>query len=358
MITEPDGIEVVATRAHAASLASPPLLILESLTEFLDARELGSGPLSWLRIGDGQSNLTYRIQRDGLDVVLRRGPRPPHPRSTHDMVREARIQRLVGAAGVPVPQILAVGDDESVLGVTFYLMGFLDGEVVTTAVPSALEGSRRELVFAAVDALADLHRIDVTQGELAKLGRPDGYLERQVRLFSGLWNHNTERSIPDVAEIGAWLAAHVPTTAVHSVVHGDYRLGNLMFAPSAPARIRAILDWELATIGDPLADVGYFVATYAAPDRPATVMELTPATRDEGFPTRAEVLTRYSASSGRYLGDLDWYEALALWKSAIFCEAMYTRWLNGERPGDTFAPLLERGVPDLVEAAGRRAHDG
>ncbi len=353
MITIPDGVEVVATRADAARLTLPPLLDVESVTDYLDRHHIGSGDIAWERIGDGHSNITYLITRGDESVVLRRGPRPPHPRSTHDMVREARIQQLVGGAGVSVPRILAICDDTSVLGVPFYVMEFLEGTVITDTIPAPLDSpdQRRATVFAAVDTLVDLHRADVTTGELATFGRPDGYLGRQVKLFSSLWPQNTRRSIPEVASLGDWLRENLPESQRASVVHGDFRLGNLMYASTAPAHVVAILDWEMATIGDPLADLGYLTATYATPGAAPTPMELTPVTREPGYPTPDELVARYQEQLPSDLSALPWYQTLALWKAAIFCEAMYTRWLDGERPGDTFAPTLERGIPALADAA-------
>src|SRR5690606_32411162 len=149
----------VASRAEASVLESPPLLVLETVIAFLDQHGLGSGELGWERIGDGQSNITYRLERGGLEFVLRRGPRPPISKSTHDMLREARIQRLLAAEGIPVPEILAVCDDDSLLGVPFYLMSFLDGTVITDAVPAPLSApaERRATSLAMVDTLVSLH---------------------------------------------------------------------------------------------------------------------------------------------------------------------------------------------------------
>ncbi|WP_261994286.1 phosphotransferase family protein [Streptomyces sp. t39] len=358
MHTVPDGIEVVASWDRARHLESPPLLVVDAVTAFLDAQGLGRGPLAWQRIGDGHSNVTYLIARGGESVVLRRGPRPPLPKSTHDMVREARVQKLLGGHGVPVPEIVAVCEDESLLGVPFYLMGRLDGTVVTDTIPARLSSveQRRATSEAAVDALVSLHRIDVTRGELALLGSPDGYLRRQIERFRGLWEVNTTRSLPAVEWIAEWLARNLPTSQAASVVHGDYRMGNLMFAPQAPARILAILDWEMATLGDPLADLGYFTATYSEASVMSTPLELTPVTRAPGYLTRHQLAERYRSRTGLDLTPLPWYQTLALWKAAIFCEAIYTRWRRGERPDDTaFGPSLEAGVPRLLDVAAQYA---
>lgn len=347
--------EVVSTQAEAEALERPPLLVIEPLRAFLAEAGFGDGELTWRRIGDGHSNVTYLLELDGRRLVLRRGPRPPLPPTTHDMLREARIQRLLSAAGVPVPQILAVCADETVLGVPFYVMEHLDGVVVTDTIPAALAdpAGRRGLAFAAVDALAALHAVDVTAGELAQIGRPDGYLTRQVDRFATLWPTVSRRVLPEVDQVAAWLAAHLPASAGSSVVHGDFRIGNLMLARSAPAAVEAILDWEMATVGDPLADLGYFIATYAEPGAVATPLELTPVTRGDGFPRRRDLVARYVDRTGADVSALAWYQTLALFKAAVFCEAIHTRWLAGERPGDTFAPTLTAGVPALLAEAQR-----
>ncbi|MFC9270770.1 phosphotransferase family protein [Streptomyces zhihengii] len=358
MESVPDGAEVVASRQEARRLTAPPLLVVDAVTDFLDAHGIGRGPLAWRRIGDGHSNVTYLVRRGGESVVLRRGPRPPLPRSTHDMVREARIQRILGGHGIPVPEIVAVCEDASVLGVPFYLMRRLDGTVVTDTVPAHLApaAQRRAAGEAVVDALVALHGIDVTRGELASLGSPGGYLRRQVDRFRGLWEVNTTRALPAVERIADWLARNLPPSQAASVVHGDFRMGNLMFAPRAPARILAILDWEMATLGDPLADLGYLTATWSEAGAVATPLELTPVTREPGHLTRRELAERYRSRTGLDLTPLPWYQTLALWKAAVFCEAIRTRWLRGERPGDTvFGPSLEAGVPRLLEAAAGHA---
>ncbi|MWC00388.1 phosphotransferase family protein [Agromyces seonyuensis] len=362
---ESDGVEVVAS-AEGAGAGTAPLLVLDRVEGFLDDAGsddagLGSGPLGWRRIGEGQSNVTYLLRRGDAEFVLRRGPRPPLPKSAHDMLREARIQRLLGEAGYRVPRILAVCEDDALLGVPFYVMEYLRGDVLTETLPPrfATPEARRGVAEATVDALVDLHAIDVTTGPLSELGRPDGYLERQLARFSGLWSTVSRRELPAVDAVARRLAERLPKTRRVGIVHGDFRLGNLMFAADGPGeapRVAAVLDWELATLGDPLADVGYLAATWSEPGSPATTMELSPVTAEAGFLDRAGLVARYAERTDVAPESLAWYQALALWKSAVFSEAIYTRWLAGERPDDTdFAPRLETGVPRLLEVASEYA---
>lgn len=318
---------------------------------FLDAHGIGDGDLRWSRIGDGQSNLTYLITRGDQRLVLRRGPRPPLPRSAHDMVREARVQKLLAGSGFPVPKVLAVCEDADLLGVAFYVMEFVDGEIITDSLPRAA-GDGARVAESVVGTLARLHAVDVGGDDWGRIGRPEGYLERQLARFQGLWPQVSTRTLPEVDRIGAALAASLPRSGDGAVlVHGDYRLGNLLFGNDGA--VAAVLDWEMATLGDPLADLGYLAATWSDESAAATVMELSPATRAAAVPGRAWLIRRYAELTGRDVGAVGWYQALALWKSAVFCEAILTRWLAGERPDDTtFAPLLVDGVPGLLSAAG------
>lgn len=349
----PDGVEVVASAGDARQ-PMPPLLVLDVLSRFLDEHGIGAGPIAWKRIGEGQSNVTYLLRRGGTDVVLRRGPRPPLPKSTHDMLREAKIQRILGTVGVATPPILAVCADESLLGVPFYVMEFVDGHIVTDSIPPrfASAGGRRRLSELTVETLAALHGIQVGGEPLSSLGRPDGYLQRQVTRFTGLWSVSSTRNLPQVHELSGWLAAHLPVSQRASVVHGDYRLGNIMFAAEDEPRVSAVLDWEMATLGDPLADLGYLTATWSVDGAPPSPMELSPVTAMPGFLDRDGLIDYYVALTGIDATALPWYQALALWKASIFSEAIYTRWLMGERPDDTtFAPALETGIPQLLDAA-------
>jgi aminoglycoside phosphotransferase (APT) family kinase protein len=333
-----------------------PLIVVDRVERFLDAHGLGEGPLAASRIGDGGgSNFTFLIERGGDRFVLRRPPRPPLPPSAHDMVREAGLQLAVRAAGFErLPEILAVCDDESVLGVPFYVMRFLDGHVVTQSLPAGLEtdAARRRLADDLVDTLVEIHAADVSVPALAAFARPGSYAERQVRRFTQLWEVNRTRPIPDVDEVGQLLAAALPPPLPSTVVHGDFRLGNMMVARGEPTRIEAVLDWEMGAIGDPRADVGYLLATYSEPGGRRSPLGSSPVTASEGFPARAELVERYARASGRELGPLAWFEALALWKAAVFCEAIYGRFVRGELGAeDTRAALFEQGVPALAAAA-------
>jgi aminoglycoside phosphotransferase (APT) family kinase protein len=325
------------------------LVPLERVTAFLDGRGLGSGPVRATRIGEGGgSNFTFLLERDDGRWVLRRPPRPPLPPSAHDMVREARLRLALRSAGFArLPTMVAIGEDESVLGVPFYLMEWLDGDVVTTTLPGDV--TPRTLGEELIDALVEIHAVDVSAPALAAFARHGSYNERQVRRFAQLWEINKTREVPDVDLVGAWLAEHIPEQASPSVVHGDYRLGNTMVRGG---RIVAVLDWEMGAIGDPRADVGYLLATYAEPGETHNPVGVSPATTTPGFPSKAELVERYAERSGRSLEQLHWFEGLALWKAAVFSEAIYGRYIRGGLGAeDTRAARFERGVPALAAAA-------
>jgi aminoglycoside phosphotransferase (APT) family kinase protein len=342
---------IVDTPEQAAALDLPPLLVRRPLEAFLDAQGLGSGPLQAEPVGEGHSNVTYLVHRDGGSWVLRRPPRPPLPPSAHDVLREARLLSAVQDADVRTPRVLATCDDEAVIGAPFYVMERVEGHVMTADVPPALAGETRRIGEDLIDSLVEIHAVDWRACGLEGYGKPTGYLDRQLRRFGGLWEHNRTRELPVLERVTAWLAEHKPESGDATIVHGDYRLGNTMFAPDAPARLVAIFDWELATIGDPLADLGYLVATWSQADDPEDVLRgLSAATRAPGFPTRDELIARYEERSGRSMSDVRWYMTLALWKTAVFLEGSYKRRLAGTTE-DAFFDRLETGVPLIAERA-------
>jgi aminoglycoside phosphotransferase (APT) family kinase protein len=341
---------VVDTHEQAAALDRPPLLIRRPLEAFLDEHGLGTGELEAEPVGDGHSNVTYLIRREGGEWVLRRPPRPPLPPSAHDVLREAHLLRALEHTAVRVPKVLATCDDEALLGVPFYVMERIEGVVLSSEVPENMHPQR--ICDELIDALVEVHAVDWRAVGLEGFGKPTGYLERQVRRFTGLWEHNATREIPAVDEVSRWLGANIPESGPATLVHGDYRLGNVMYTGD---RLSAIFDWELATIGDPLADIGYLLATYAQPgDPPSIVASLTTVTRREGFPTRDALVARYEERSGRAMTAAPWYTTLALWKSAIFLEGSYKRRLAGSTD-DPFFDRLKDGVPAIAERARQTA---
>lgn len=353
--------DIVATRDAIDPDAREPLVILDTLTAFLDAHgigEEGSTP-ELTPIGDGHSNVTFLVDRGSTEVVLRRPPRGPLPPSAHDVLREARvIGALDGRARVP--KVLAVGDDPAVIGAPFYVMAKVDGDVLVDTLPERFEpeAERRRIGEELIDALVELHAVDWRAAGLEGFGKPEGYLERQLRRFTGLWDHNKTREIPAVERIGAWLAERRPESPTATIVHGDFRLGNTLYAEGTPARLAAILDWEMATIGDPLADLGYLLVMWSDRNDPDVGgMDLSPVTKQPGFPTREELVARYAERSGRSVGDLGWYRVFASWKLLIFMEGNYKRAVSGTTDDPfilQFGSLIE-GLADHVEALTRDA---
>jgi aminoglycoside phosphotransferase (APT) family kinase protein len=343
--------DIVRTAQEGEANEREPLLILDPLEAFLDAHGLGSGEAAVDPVGDGHSNVTYAVRRDGAEVIVRRPPRGPLPPSAHDVLREARVLRALDGKA-RVPKVLAVSDGD-VIGVPFYVMERVQGHVITTDVPGELDSieDRRRMGEELVDALVEVHAIDWEAAGLEGFGKPTGYLERQLKRFLGLWDHNKTREIPAVETVADWLKSNFPQSGRSTVVHGDYRLGNTMFAPAAPARLNAIFDWEMSTIGDPLADLGYMCTIWIDRDDPSLGMfELNGITRQEGFPQRAELIARYEERSGRSMTDIRWYQTLALWKSIVFMEGNYKRAVSGATD-DPYLKGFGEGVVQLAERA-------
>jgi aminoglycoside phosphotransferase (APT) family kinase protein len=296
---------------------------LAALRSFLEERGITQGPLTATRIGDGHSNLTFAVSDGSRRVIVRRPPPPPVPPGAHDMLREARLVGALAGTLVPVAAVLAVGTAGEVLDVPFYVMEHVDGPVVTTATPAALSAPdvRRGIGLALIDTLADLHAVDWQAAGLADLGRPEGFNARHLSRMGRLVADSDGAPPPEFAEIEGWLAAHVPAESGAAIIHNDYRIGNVILAPAPPGRIAAVLDWELATIGDPLFDLGYFLASYpAAGESHTPTAEMGVALLEPGYPARSELAARYAALTGADLSNLNWYTALANWKLAVLYE--------------------------------------
>ncbi len=342
--------DIVRTHAEAAANAREPLIVLEPLTRVLAAAGLDApDDLSATPVGEGHSNATFLLS---TGVVLRRPPRGPLPPSAHDVLREARLLKALRSTPVRVPEVLAVSEDPDVIGAPFYIMERIAGEVITDRIPEALDTpeQRGRIADELIDALVELHRVDWTRLGLDGFGKPTGYLERQLRRFGGLWEHNRTRELPQVEEVGRWLAANLPASPPATIVHGDFRLGNTMFEAEPPARLVAIFDWEMATIGDPLADVGYMLMHWTEAGDVVGKFNAHNVTVRPGFPTRAELTAAYEERSGRSAQALDWYVTLALWKAVVFMEGNYKRALAGS-VDDPYLKSFGEGVVEIADRA-------
>jgi aminoglycoside phosphotransferase (APT) family kinase protein len=336
----------------------PPLVDPKALARYLAERLPGSAldvPLQVERILGGHSNETFFVTRGAEEWVLRRPPRGPLLPTAHDVGREYRVLVALANTNVPVPTPVLFCEDTSVIGAPFYLMRRVYGEVIRSTLPPAFaegEAIRRELAEQLVDRLADLHAVDWRAVGLEDFGKPEGYLERQLRRWTGQLEASRNRPLPDLDAVTAWLQANLPASPPAAIVHGDYRMDNVMYAPEPPARIVAIFDWEMATIGDPLADLGYLLSfwrergdpDYSLGDAAWRISELP------GFPTRAELVAHYAERTGRRLEHVNFYVALAIWKLAILLEGSYKRHLAGTTD-DPFFATLDAGVPALAARA-------
>ncbi len=353
--------DIVHTSEEAQSNSRPPLLVLGPLKAFLDEHGLGEGEIEATPIGEGHSNVTYLIRRGDAEMVLRRPPRPPLPPSAHNVLREARLLGALRDTPARVPLVLAVGKDPQTIGCPFYVMERIEGEVIVTSVPAPLDtpAERRRISEELIDALVEIHSVDWRAAGLEDFGKPTGYLERQLRRFVGLWEINKTREIPAVERVGSWLAENMPTSGPATIVHGDFRLGNTIFAADPPARLAAVLDWEMATIGDPLADLGYLCMMWTEAGDPKSGMReaLGGVTRREGFPTREELIAAYEQRTGRSMQDLRWYTSLALWKSIVFMEGNYKRAVSGTTD-DPYLKQFGDGVLELARQAEVVAYGG
>jgi aminoglycoside phosphotransferase (APT) family kinase protein len=344
--------DIVATHAEGAANDREPLLVLEPLREFLHAHGLDApADLSAVPVGDGHSNVTFSLS---TDVVLRRPPRGPLPPSAHDVLREARLLSALEPTTVRTPRVLAVCDDTGVIGAPFYVMERVHGAVITDTLPAPLDTPehRGQIADELVDSLVELHATDWTSLGLEGSGKPTGYLERQLRRFTGLWEVNRTREVPELDQVTAWLAENMPESPPATIVHGDYRLGNMMFADGTPPRLTAILDWEMATIGDPLADIGYLMVHWVQSTDTKSRFAMHTVTDRPGFPTRQEMVARYEERSGRSVSSLDWYVTLAMWKASVFMEGNYKRAVMGT----TDDPWLKTFGEGVVELAQRALH--
>jgi aminoglycoside phosphotransferase (APT) family kinase protein len=334
----------------------PPLIDEENLRQYLAQHFPGEDvavPIEIERISGGHSNETFFIRRGSREWVLRRPPRGPLLPTAHDVLREYRVLKALNTTNVPTPEVLLACEDTGIIGAPFYLMERVRGMVIRQELPDYARdvAGKRAICKALVDALVALHGADWQAIGLENFGKPGGYLERQVRRWTGQLEKSRQRPLPDLDAVTVWLTAHMPVSGHATIVHGDYRLDNVIYAEDRP-QVLAIVDWEMATLGDPLADVGYLLSFWREPGdpEPEFTSEMWRAMEQPGFMTRDEITQYYAERSGRSMHDVAFYVALAIWKLAILLEGSYSRHRAGTTD-DPFFESLDKGVPALARRA-------
>jgi aminoglycoside phosphotransferase (APT) family kinase protein len=313
-------------------------------------------PLSFERISGGHSNLTYGVaDAEGRLWALRRPPLGKRLGSAHDMGREHKVVSALGPTSVPVAPVAGLCEDESVNGAPFYVMEFVEGPILrglAEAEAFPAEADRQAIGERVVDTLVEIHAVDPDAVGLGDLGRKEDYVARQLHRWQGQWEKSKTRELPAIDAVHERLQARIPEQGQATIVHGDYRLDNMILTPRG--EVAAVVDWELCTLGDPLADVGLLMVYW--PERGEDPVALgQPANLAPGFPAREELRQRYAERSGRDLSQLDFFVALGYWKLAIILEGVYARYAAGQYgkvdPGlEHFARLVER-LAEAAEAA-------
>ncbi|MFV0307217.1 MAG: phosphotransferase family protein [Desertimonas sp.] len=300
------------------------------VSAWLDAHVDGvGGPYRFSLIGGGRSNLTFRVvDASGTEFVLRRPPLGHVLESAHDMAREHRIISAVGQTAVPVPRTMGLCTDVEVNGAPFYVMGYVDGVVLDGPAKAELLPIERRRAASEhlIDVLADLHDVDVDAVGLGDLARKEGYVERQIRRWTKQWANSKTRELPAIDEVAERLATGIPPQQGVAIAHGDYRFGNVLTDVGA-GRIVGVLDWELCTLGDPMADVGYLGVYWTDPG--GEQLRHNDPSGADGFPAYAELVERYAARTGRDVSQVDYYVAFSSWRLAVISEGVYARYLHG-----------------------------
>jgi len=359
------------TSAEELSFNDPTAQRLERITTGADAEIVGSMLADilhdprWLEcdvalISGGKSNLTYRVACDAGEVILRRPPLGHILPTAHDMGREYRVLTALADTAVPVPRTFHLGDADSPLGASFYLMERVVGHICRNALPPGYADTpddRRRVGEALVDVLADLHGVDPGEVGLGEFGRPAGFMERQLRRWSKQWDASKTGELRALDALRDDLVAAMPEQRATAIVHGDFRLDNTILHPTRVGAIVAVLDWEMSTLGDPLADLGAMLAYWSESGDSDTLRRariMAPVTATDGFPTRAEIIERYARRTGIDLSDVAWYQSFAYFKLAVVCQGIAARAAGGSMVGGGFdnaerlvAPLIEAGRQQL-----------
>jgi aminoglycoside phosphotransferase (APT) family kinase protein len=339
-VAEPDGL--TGDDLLVERLAPEP-----AVRAWIGDRLPGEGPFRMKRVTTGHSNELFSLERDGHRFVLRRPPRVSNSPRAHDMAREFRVQRALHESGVPHAEAFLLCEDDDVIGAPFYVMEHLDGLRLYDDLPAPFDepAARRRVAEELFDALAAIHDVDWRAVGLDDFGRPDNFTARQAdRWMRQLASYRT-RDLPDLDAAARWLCDHVPTTQRATLIHGDYGLHNVLYAREQPTCMIGVVDWETATIGDPLMDLGYLAGLWLEGDEPQRWIASALPYDVAGFPGRAELTARYASRTGLELTDLAWYRAMAQLKVACILEGSYARFVRGDAD-DAHLATFEHAVPN------------
>jgi aminoglycoside phosphotransferase (APT) family kinase protein len=335
---------------------------LESLTGWLATQpHLPHGLPTVKQFAGGKANLTYLLEfPGGEELVLRRPPLGPVAESAHDMAREHMVLSRLWQTFEKAPRALAMCDDPAVIGAQFFVMERKPGVVIRDRVPDQFGGgedqeANRKLSEVVIDTLVELHAVDAVESGLEVLGRPDGFLQRQVDGWWGRWERSRHENNPAADEVGGWLRSNLPASGAPTLLHNDWRLDNMAVSPEDPGLCVAVYDWDMATRGDPLADVGTLMASWYEEGEERSTLAPMPTTAP-GWMSRDEALQRYGDLSGRDLTDIDWYVVFGTWKLGVVLQQIYIRWLRGQTEDTRFEPLGE-GARALFRLAATRRPD-
>ena len=308
--------------------------------------DLPEGELEIEQFPYGASNLTYLLKIGAWEGVLRRPPQGPIPPRAHDMGRESGILSKLNAAYPLAPKPYFFTDDEAIIGAPFYVMEKRTGMVLHESFPEGVEpdeGLCRGISRTVVDTLVELHAVDPGEAGLGDLGRPEGFLGRQTRGWISRYDQAKTDEIGEVGPLTDWLAANVPESPAPTIIHNDYKLNNLLLGSDDLTEVRAVLDWEMATVGDPLFDLAVSLSYWVEPGDPDDLKAVMPTvTATPGFMTRREVIDRYAEGSGRDLSEMHWYVVFGYFKLAGILQQIFTRWQNGQTRDERFADFGDR----------------
>ena len=341
------------------------LVDTEALARYLEA-ELGpAGEYDVAHHQEGHSNETLFVTWDDRDLVVRRPPPGEIADTAHDVLREYRVMDALQDTAARVPRTVLASEDQAVTGSDFYVMERVEGDVCRGGEPDRFANveSREAIGEELVDGLCEIHAVSYEDVGLGEFGYPEGYTERQVERWGKqyAWAMEVttdERDLPELEGVSEWLESNCPTDYPHTLVHGDYKLDNVMYAPGTPPRLVSVFDWEMSTLGDPRADLGWMLSYWRDPGDPAPAIPQLTATfmEREGYPTRGELVDRYEARSGIEFAEERFYRALAVYKLGALGEMFFRRYLEGNSD-DSMYPLMDERVPALIERA-KRIIDG